>query len=234
MCPKISISLLLCLFLGCSEEAANPRAIEDTGTVSTEETPSSHNHMSMEHSGADMSNMVDERKEKDTRALSSLVDIELRARFALEAASGLTVTESDYQGQYLLIGFGFTQCRHVCPTLLSNWAQAYKLLPGDKRKNLQTIFISLDPQRDTPSMADTYSKKFDPGFVGLAGTPEQVASTAKNFRITYVSVPLDEGDYKIDHTSITYLVSPEREVIELFGFGTGPAEIAEKIVAAIR
>ncbi|MEH6581634.1 MAG: SCO family protein [Halioglobus sp.] len=190
-------------------------------------------HIAMDHASHDMQNMIVERETKDSQALSDLVDIRLEPRFVLESVNGSKTSENDFAGRYLLIGFGFTHCGHVCPTLLSNWANAVSELSETQRENLQVIFISLDPQRDTPAITDEYSKQFDSDFIGLSGTPEQVAATAENFRISYVTVPLNGGNYKVDHTSISYLVSPEREIAALIGFGTSPTEIAERIAAII-
>ena len=199
--------------------------------VRAEET--SHDKVHAHHSGHDMAGMIREREEKDDRALSKLVDITMRPEFKLQTAQGEVVTEADFSGQYLLIGFGFTHCGHVCPTLLSNWAQALKQLPRGQRDKVQPIFISLDPDRDTPSVTDRYSKLFSAEFMGLSGSASEIDAVARNFRITYVRVPTGGDDYKIDHTSISYLLSPGRDVVALIGFGTAPTDIASEMAAVI-
>ena len=225
------LSLLLIILLACSDTTDD--SVKETQTVAINDKSNTDINSIMDHSSHDMASMVVQREEKDSRALSNLMDTELEARFELQAADGSIVTESDFDGQYLLIGFGFTHCAHVCPTLLSSWAQAVKKLSKEKQGKLQGIFISLDPQRDTPAITDSYSKNFDPRFVGLSGNTEQIETITKNLRISYVRVPLGGDSYKIDHTSISYLVSPAGKAIELFGFGIASTEIAEKISALI-
>ncbi len=201
--------------------------------IAGEVTEDSHKHMEMDHSGHDMSTMIDDRQAQDSRALSNLADVQLVPRFDLQTGNDARVSVEDFPGQYLLVAFGFTQCGHVCPTLMSNLAQGVAHLPDSQREKLQLVFISLDPERDTPAITDAYSKNFNPEFIGLSGAASEVADAAKSFRISYVKVPLAGGGYKIDHTSISYLLSPQREIVELIGFGTAPEDIAAGIGAKI-
>ena len=156
----------------------------------------------------------------------------LEARFELINGSNETVTEQGYRGRYLLIGFGFSRCKHVCPTILSDWAQMMNELPDAKARQLQPLMITLDPERDSPEHMDQYAKLFNPGFQGLSGSADQIARTAENFRVTYQKVPIGD-DYQINHTSMTYLVDPRGQVIDYFGFGTPSLQLAERIAGYI-
>ena len=152
----------------------------------------------------------------------------ISAHFELVNGDNHTVTEKNFHDQYLLIGFGFRHCKHVCPTILQDWALMMKQLPASKAAALQPLMISLDPERDSPQQMDRYSKQFNPRFQGLSGSPTQIAKVAKNFRVSYQKVgPAD--NYQINHSSLSYLVSPEGQVIDYFGFGTPPQQLAEKI-----
>ncbi len=157
----------------------------------------------------------------------------LTAEFELVNGRNEIVTEQDFRGRYLLVGFGFSHCAHVCPTILRDWAAAVELLPRDKAGYLQAVMISLDPERDSPEHMDRYVRLFNPDFHGLSGSPEQVARAAENFRVTYHKVPVGD-DYQINHTSMTYLVDPRGEVIDYYGFGTPSPQLAASIAGHIR
>jgi protein SCO1/2 len=157
----------------------------------------------------------------------------LDARFALVNGQNQAVTEQNYHGQYLLISFGFSNCAHVCPTILRDWAMAVKQLPATKLAQLQPIMITLDPERDSPAHMDHYSKGFHPKFHGLSGSLAQIDQAAKNFRVTYHKVPVGENDYQINHSSLSYLVDPQGKVIDYFGFGMPSDELAKKIAQQI-
>lgn len=99
--------------------------------------------------------------------------------------------------------FGFTQCPAICPTALARAAQIRKLM-GEEGKTLQVVFITLDPERDTPEVIDAYVKAFDPTFVALSGTLEETAATAKEFGVFFEKVPLGDT-YTISHTATSYV-----------------------------
>jgi len=156
----------------------------------------------------------------------------LKAEFELLDGRSEIVTEQDFRGSYVLIGFGFSSCAHVCPTTLQDWARAVDLLPAEKTTRLQVLMISLDPERDTPEHMDQYVKGFNPEFHGLSGSPDQVAQAATNFRVTYTKVPVGES-YQINHTSLSYLVDPEGKVIDYYGFGTPIKQLANNLAGHI-
>ena len=104
--------------------------------------------------------------------------------FSLVGTDGKPVTDRDFRGRYMLIFFGFTHCPDICPAELQVIAQALDKL-GDKGKNVVPVFITLDPERDTPQVMAEYVKSFGPNFVGLTGSPEAIATAAKAYRVAY-------------------------------------------------
>ncbi|MGW8466142.1 SCO family protein [Pseudomonas sp. CLCA07] len=123
--------------------------------------------------------------------------------FKLKDADGETRMLTSYRGMMPMVFFGFTQCPAVCPTTLARAAQAKKLMGRDGEK-LQVIFITLDPERDTPQMLDKYVKSFDPTFEALHGTLEETAATAKEFGVFFEKVP-SGSSYTVSHTATSYV-----------------------------
>jgi protein SCO1/2 len=130
--------------------------------------------------------------------------------FTLENSSGKTVTDRDFRGKYMLVYFGYTYCPDVCPTTLTAVAAALDKL-GPKAKGLAPIFITVDPQRDTPEVMKQYTAAFSPALIGLTGTPGQIAGVAKEYRVYYAKHVTGPGpnDYSMDHSSIIYLMGPD-------------------------
>jgi protein SCO1/2 len=134
--------------------------------------------------------------------------------FTLENSSGKTVTDRDFRGKYLLVYFGYTYCPDVCPTTLNAVADALDKL-GPRAKDLQPLFITVDPERDTPEVMKQYTSAFSPALIGLTGTPDQIASVAREYRVYYAKHPTGPGpnDYSMDHSSIIYLMGPDGQFI---------------------
>ena len=137
--------------------------------------------------------------------------------FSLVGADGKPVTDRDFRGRYMLIFFGFTHCPDICPAELQVIAQALEQL-GDKAKNVVPIFITLDPERDTPESMANYVKSFGSNFVGLRGSPEAIAAAAKAYRVSYAKVENKESaaDYRVDHSAVVYLIDPEGQYVTHF------------------
>ena len=150
--------------------------------------------------------------------------------FALVGTDGKPVTDRDFRGRYMLIFFGFTHCPDICPAELQVIAQALEQL-GDKAKNVVPIFITLDPERDTPEAMGNYVKSFGPNFVGLTGSPEAIAATAKAYRVSYAKVENKESaaDYSVDHSALVYLMDPEGRYVTHFSYGLSAEQMAEKL-----
>ena len=150
--------------------------------------------------------------------------------FSLVGADGKPVTDRDFRGRYMLIFFGFTHCPDICPAELQVIAQALEQL-GDKAKKVAPIFITLDPERDTPQAMANYVKSFGPNFVGLTGSPEAIAAAAKAYRVAYSKVENKEsaGDYSVDHSALVYLMDPEGRYVTHFSYGLSADQMAEKL-----
>lgn len=148
--------------------------------------------------------------------------------FSLTDTDGKTVTDQDFRGRYMLVFFGFTHCPDICPAELQVIAQALDQL-GDKAKKVVPVFITVDPERDTPQAMAEYVKSFGPNFVGLTGSPEAIAAAARAYRVVYSKVENSSGDYSVDHSALAYLMNPDGQYAAHFAYGTSAQEIAEKL-----
>lgn len=135
----------------------------------------------------------------------------------------------DYRDKVVLVFFGFTQCPDVCPTAMSQLAHAMELL-GDDAGKVQVLMVSVDPERDTPDVLSSYVTAFNPSFVGLTGTPEQLATTAKSFRAYYSKVPSSGGDdYTMDHGSSFYILDRSGEARVLLRGDAAAEDVAHDL-----
>jgi protein SCO1/2 len=129
--------------------------------------------------------------------------------FSLVDHTGKPRTLADYKGKVVVVFFGYTQCPDVCPTTMAEMAGVMQKL-GPQADQVQVLFITLDPERDTRELLANYVPAFDKRFVGLVGTPEQTAKTAKEFKVFYSKVPgKDPGSYTIDHMAGSYVFDKE-------------------------
>jgi len=157
--------------------------------------------------------------------------------FELIDHHGKPRSSEDFRGRFMLIFFGYTYCPTTCPTNLQHMAQALKQL-GNRARNVQPIFITIDPARDTPSVLKDYVANFGAGFLGLTGTETQIRSVAKSYRVHRRKVIPDKSalkDYLVDHSSLTLLIGPDGKFRTLFPHDTtGPvmAKIMEKYLRA--
>jgi protein SCO1/2 len=151
--------------------------------------------------------------------------------FTLVGRDGKTVTDRAFRGKYMLVFFGFTHCPDICPAELQVMSAALDEL-GPKASEIIPIFITLDPERDTPPVVTGYVMNFSPRFVGLTGSPEQIAEAAKAYRVTYSKFQQDAtkpGDYSIDHSALVYLMGKDGEYLTHFAYGTPAAKMAETL-----
>ena len=150
--------------------------------------------------------------------------------FTLTDSTGRRVTEQSFQGKYMLLFFGYTSCPDICPAGLQLMAGALEKL-GPKAERITPVFISVDPERDTPEKLAGYVKNFDPRLVGLTGTPEEIAAVAKAYKVYYAKTPSKEhpDDYTMDHTSIIYVMDPNGEFVTHFTPATSVDEMAAKL-----
>ncbi len=158
--------------------------------------------------------------------------------FELTDHNGKRVKLSDFttQGKVALIFFGYTHCPDVCPDALTKMKLAYDKLSSEEKSKVQVLFISVDPERDTPEVLKGYVPYFDPSFIGLVGTPEEISKTAKEYKAYYKKVESDSKlGYLIDHTSTIYLVTPDMKIKLLFtGSKQEPDKMAEDIKFLLR
>jgi protein SCO1/2 len=153
--------------------------------------------------------------------------------FALPDQNGQVRTPADFKGKVMAVFFGYTQCPDVCPTALAELAQVKKAL-GKDGDRLQAVFITVDPERDTPQLLKSYVGSFDPGFVALRGTPEQTAAVAKDFKVFFAKAPGKTPDsYTVDHTAGTYLFDPQGRVRLFERYGGGSEVLAADIKALL-
>jgi cytochrome oxidase Cu insertion factor (SCO1/SenC/PrrC family) len=154
--------------------------------------------------------------------------------FALVDHNGQRVTEKTFLGKNMLVVFGFTYCPDVCPTELQVVTAALDSL-GARAEAIQPLFITIDPQRDTPEIMKQYVANFHPRFVGLTGTPEEVAAVARAYRVYYAKVDSKAGanDYLMDHSSIMYLMDKEGKFLKHFSYTTDAAALADGIAGAL-
>jgi protein SCO1/2 len=137
--------------------------------------------------------------------------------FTLVDDAGAQVTDAALAGKPFVMYFGYTYCPDVCPTTLidlTHWIQ--KLGPDADKLNY--VFVTVDPERDTPKVMHDYLSSFDKHIRGFTGTPDQIAKIAKEYRVYYKKVPTDDGDYVMDHSSVIYLMGPRGKFVGLIAY----------------
>jgi protein SCO1 len=146
--------------------------------------------------------------------------------FSLTDHNGQPRTLADFKGKAVVVFFGFTQCPDVCPTSLAEMAEAKRLL-GPDGERLQGLFISIDPERDTPEIMKAYMDSFDPGFLALYAAPGDLPELAKSYRIYYKKV---EGktptSYSMDHSAGSYVYDPQGRIRLYHRYGSGAPALA--------
>jgi protein SCO1/2 len=154
---------------------------------------------------------------------------QIGGHFELSTSDGQAVTEATFRGKWLIIYFGYTFCADVCPGTLMSMTDAMKRL-GPLADRIQPLFITLDPERDTPQIIGEYVKSFDPRFVGLVGSPQQVSATARAFHVYYRVRPLgDDGEYVLDHSSFIYVMNPNGAFVRLLNGDLPGHEVAQHL-----
>jgi len=150
--------------------------------------------------------------------------------FTLQAASG-PVSLRDFRGKLVLLYFGYTYCPDICPTSLAATAEALKLLKPEELARVAMLFISVDPERDTPARLKEYAEFFHPAIIGVTGTPENLAEIAKRYGVFYARQKVDTagGGYVVDHTSDTYLLGPQGQLLGKIAHASPAVEVAAEI-----
>lgn len=154
--------------------------------------------------------------------------------FSLTDETGAALSNEDLKGRYMLVFFGYTYCPDVCPTTLTVMTQALDMLDPKVADQVEPVFITIDPKRDTAAALGDYSQHFHDKIHYLTGTPEQIADVAKAYRVFYQKVESEDfSDYLMDHSTITYVMGPEGGYVSHFGFDTTPEEIARDLTKRI-
>jgi protein SCO1/2 len=148
--------------------------------------------------------------------------------FRLTDQNGATVSDQDFKGRPFLVFFGFTHCPEVCPTTLFEISQIFGKL-GREADRVRGAFITVDPERDTPAELKEYMSSFDPHLSGLTGDPEAVTAVAKAYRVYFKKVPLDGGEYTMDHTAIVYLMDKQGRFVSPFSLKRTTDEAAAEL-----
>ena len=153
--------------------------------------------------------------------------------FQLVDQNGQLRTEKMLKGKWTAVFFGYTFCPDVCPTTLQSLADAQGRL-GPRAKDLQVVFVTVDPARDTPAQLRTYlsSQAFPKGTVGLTGTPDQIAAAAKAYKVFYQKQGTGR-DYEMQHSSAIYLMDPKGRFTTVLAYDLGPAELARQLGKAM-
>lgn len=145
----------------------------------------------------------------------------INTRYLLIGPDGGAVSDDNFRGKFQLITFGYTYCPDVCPTTLAEMAFLLKELGRDAER-LQAIFISVDPERDTPTVLKTYTPFFDPRILGLTGSTAVIKRIAQNYKVRYAKVKVSNADpehYVVDHTAGMFLLGPDGLLIRKFAYG---------------
>ena len=148
--------------------------------------------------------------------------------FTLRSAAG-PVSLKDHRGKLVFLYFGYTKCPDVCPTSLAFLAQALNQFSDQELRQIQPIFVSVDPKRDTPQLLKEYAEYFHPGFLGVTGTEQEVAAAAELYGAQYYEVELEGSafGYSVNHSAVTYLITQDGTLRFIFPHGTAPEVLVE-------
>jgi protein SCO1/2 len=147
--------------------------------------------------------------------------------FSLTDQNGARVTEATYRGAPSIVFFGFTHCPDVCPTALFDMSEVLKRLPADKR--VSALFVTVDPERDTPAILKDYLSSFDPRISGLSGTRPEIDAALKSYRVYSKKQPQENGDYSMDHSAIIYLMDKQGRFVTALNLQSPPEAVAKEI-----
>ena len=174
---------------------------------------------------------LDQRKVKDRKKLqrAAIGKMAIGGPFSLITHERKPVTDENFRGQWLLIYFGFTHCPDICPEELEKLAEVTETLrkqKADGKHSFQPLFVSVDPDRDTPELISKYIKDYSPHFIGLTGTREQIGEMCKHYRVYFSQGPKVGDDYIVDHAIIMYLINPDGEFVDYYGRNKTAKEVS--------
>jgi protein SCO1/2 len=148
--------------------------------------------------------------------------------FRLVDHDGKTVTDQDFKGKPFLVFFGFTHCPDLCPTALFEMSEVLRRLGPDADK-VRALFITVDPERDTPAVLKDYLSSFEPQIRGLTGEADAIAAALKSYRVYARKVPLDRGGYTMDHSIFVYLMDKDGRFVGTFNLKRPPEQAAAEL-----
>lgn len=149
--------------------------------------------------------------------------------FELTSAAG-PVASSDFQGKWLAMFFGYTQCPDICPATMTTLKRAIDGLDEDQQEEVRVAMISVDPERDSPERLASYTSAFNPSFVGMTGSEAQLEQIANEYGIYYErQAAADDGSYEVDHTAAVLLLDPQGRMRMVWSYGTSPEEITSDL-----
>jgi protein SCO1 len=148
--------------------------------------------------------------------------------FTLVDQNGKTITERDLKGRPFLVFFGYTHCPDVCPTTLFELSEVLRALGPDADKT-QALFVTVDPQRDSPAVMKDYLSSFDPHLRGVTGDPTQIEAVEKSYRVYAKKAPGTNGDYSMDHTALVYLMDNQGRFVAPFNLRRSPEDAAKDL-----
>jgi protein SCO1 len=148
--------------------------------------------------------------------------------FRMVDQTGATVTDADMKGRPFLVFFGFTHCPDICPTTLFEMSQVFNTLGGDAEK-ISALFVTVDPERDTPDILQRYLSSFNPRIRGLTGDQAAVDQMVKSYRAYAKKAPLEDGSYTMDHTSIVYMMDGSGNFVRPLNMQRPTEEIAREV-----
>lgn len=162
--------------------------------------------------------------------LSPIAQAPKGGNFILQSDNG-PVQLSDFKGKWVYLYFGYTFCPDICPTNLGNLSVAYHQLTDQEKSKIQLLFVSVDPDRDTPSRLAEYSNYFEMNLIGITGSPEDIKKISHNYGAVFIShkKSADDKYYPVDHSAFTYVINPEGKLVGQLPHGTGPEMFIKNI-----
>lgn len=158
--------------------------------------------------------------------------------FALTDKTGKTMRWADFAGKYRVVYFGYTWCPDICPTDVQRLAQGLRIFARDhaeQAKQIQPIFITVDPERDTPAKAGEFAAAFSPDMIGLSGTPAQIEAAKKAFKVySRKGAEQPNGGYLVDHSNLAYLFDPQGRPLGTLPTDKGPEAVAAELAGWLR
>jgi protein SCO1/2 len=165
---------------------------------------------------------------------SDITGVNFGRTLELTDHNGRRVSLETFRGKLVVLFFGYTHCPDVCPTTLSDMAQAFQLMAPEDAAKVQVLFVTVDPERDTPEVLKEYVPYFHKSFLGLYGTPEETAKAANEFRVMYRKhVEPGASDYLVDHSAGSYVLDTQGRMRLYLPYGQSPKDIAHDLTTLL-